>query len=250
LSRLRARAELVEVRAAELRFTTDEAEVFLNEVMGLGLEPALVAALEARTEGWAAGLQLAAVSARAHAGAADAAENGLLGDAVRHSMASGDHEHAADLVELSLADMRRGRQDRILREWLVALPEDVVRRRPLLAMFMGWSRLSAGDFDAVEGWLDAAEAGLGATPPLTVGTAGTLAEAVRDREAEVRSTSAPLWTRSPRRSRACTRPVWSQTSWARPSCWRTCGSTHRRATSTSPLLADREADATSACSSP
>ena len=51
------------------RFTTDEAEVFLNEVMGLELEPALVAALEARTEGWAAGLQLAALSARTHAGA-------------------------------------------------------------------------------------------------------------------------------------------------------------------------------------
>ena len=40
LSRLRARGELVEVRAADLRFTTDEAEVFLNEVMGLQLEPA------------------------------------------------------------------------------------------------------------------------------------------------------------------------------------------------------------------
>ena len=64
LSRLRARGELVEVRAADLRFTADEAEVFLNEVMELQLEPALVAALEARTEGWAAGLQLAALSAR------------------------------------------------------------------------------------------------------------------------------------------------------------------------------------------
>ena len=74
LSRLRARGELVEVRAADLRFTTDEAEAFLNEVMGLQLEPALVAALEARTEGWAAGLQLAALSARTHAGAADGSE--------------------------------------------------------------------------------------------------------------------------------------------------------------------------------
>jgi LuxR family maltose regulon positive regulatory protein len=237
LSRLRARGELAEVRAADLRFTTDEAEVFLNEVMGLGLEPSLVAALEARTEGWAAGLQMAALSARARAGAADGsgdvegfveafsgshrfvldylveevlsgqsdavrgflfdtsvldqmtgglcdaltgrsdgqsmletlergnlfvvpldderrwyryhhlfadalrarlaaqrgervgelhgaasrwlAENGLLGDAVRHAIASGDHEHAADLVELTVADMRRRRQDRTLaRGWL------------------------------------------------------------------------------------------------------------------------------------
>ena len=51
LSRLRARGELVEVRAADLRFTTEEAEAFLNEGMGLRLEHALVAALEARTEG-------------------------------------------------------------------------------------------------------------------------------------------------------------------------------------------------------
>ncbi len=310
LSRLRARGELVEVRAADLRFTTEEAEAFLNEVMGLQLEPALVAALEARTEGWAAGLQLAALSARTRAAAADGsgdvagfveafsgshrfvldylveevlggqpeevreflldtsvldqmtgalcdaltcrgdgqgmletlergnlfvvpldderrwyryhhlfadalrarlaavradrvselhaaasrwlAENGLLSDAVRHAIVSGDHEHAADLVELSLADMRRRRQDRILRDWLVALPDDVVRRRPLLAMFMGWSRLSEGDFDGVEAWLDAAEAGLDTAPRLTVPPAGALAEAGRDREAEVRSLPAMI----------------------------------------------------------
>src|SRR5919112_1179890 len=308
LSRLRARGELVEVRAAELRFTTDEAEVFLNEVMELHLDPALVAALEARTEGWAAGLQLAALSARTHAGAehgsgdvagfveafsgshrfvldylveevldrqrdeiraflldtsvldqlagglcdavtgrsdgqpmletlerenlfvvpldderrwyryhhlfADAlrarlaarhadrvaelhaaasrwlAENGLLGDAVRHAIASGDHEHTAELIELSLADLRRRRQDRTLRDWLVALPDDVVRRRPLLAIYLAWSRLSEGDLDGVEAWLDAAEAGLDTTPPSTMPTAAALAGAVRDREGEVRSVPA------------------------------------------------------------
>jgi LuxR family transcriptional regulator, maltose regulon positive regulatory protein len=304
LSRLRARGELVEVRAADLRFSPDEAEAFLNEVMGLQLEPALVTALETRTEGWAAGLQLAALSARTHAAAdgpgdvagfveafsgshrfvldylveevlggqpdevrdflldtsvldqmtgglcdaltgradgqemletlehgnvfvvpldderrwyryhhlfADAlharlaaretdrvhalhaagsrwlAENGLLGDAVRHAIASGNHEHVADLVELSLADMRRRRQDRTLREWLAVLPDDVVRRRPLLAMFMGWSRLSEGDFDGVEAWLDAAEAGLDATPAFSTPTAGAIAEAAKDRERELRS---------------------------------------------------------------
>ena len=64
LSRLRARGQLVELRAADLRFTDEEAERFLNDVMGLGLEPVHVAALEARTEGWAAGLQLAALSAQ------------------------------------------------------------------------------------------------------------------------------------------------------------------------------------------
>jgi LuxR family transcriptional regulator, maltose regulon positive regulatory protein len=319
LSRLRARGELVEVRAADLRFTTDEAEVFLNEVMGLRLEPSLVAALEARTEGWAAGLQLAALSARTHAGAADGrgdvagfvgdfsgshrfvldylveevldrqpdevraflldtcvldqltgplcdaltgrsdgqpmletlerenvfvvpldderrwyryhhlfadalrarlaarhgdragelhaaasrwlAENGLLADAVGHAIASGDHEHTADLVELAEADLRRRRQDRTFREWLVALPDDVVRRRPLLATFVAWSRLSEGDLDGVEAWLDAAEAALdtpldtalGSAPPsTTVPATGSLAEAARDREVEARSLPAMI----------------------------------------------------------
>ena len=309
VARLRARGELVEVRAADLRFTPDEAEEFLNEVMGLQLEPALVAALEARTEGWAAGLQLAALSARSHAGAADAgdvaefveafsgshrfvldylveevldrqtdavrafllessvldqltgplcdaltgradgqlmletlerenlflvpldddrrwyryhslfadalrarlaarhhdrvrelhaaasrwlAENGLLADAIPHAMASGDHEHTADLLELSLADLRRRREIRMLRDWLVALPDDVVRRRPLLATYRGWSRLSEGDFHAVEAWLDTAEAGLAATPPSTIPATGPLADAARDREREVRSLPAMI----------------------------------------------------------
>jgi LuxR family maltose regulon positive regulatory protein len=62
LARLRARGELVEVRAADLRFTSEEASTYLNEVMGLGLGPEDVAALEGRTEGWAAALQLAALS--------------------------------------------------------------------------------------------------------------------------------------------------------------------------------------------
>jgi LuxR family transcriptional regulator, maltose regulon positive regulatory protein len=62
LARLRARGELVEIRAADLRFTPDEAAVYLNEVMGLDLMAQDVAALETRTEGWIAALQLAALS--------------------------------------------------------------------------------------------------------------------------------------------------------------------------------------------
>jgi LuxR family maltose regulon positive regulatory protein len=295
LSRLRARGELVEVRAADLRFTAEEAEAFLNEVMELQLDRALVAVLDARTEGWAAGLQLAGLSARTHAGSGDVAgfveafsgshrfvldylveevldrqpdavraflldtsvldglagdlcdaltgrsdgqamletlerENlfvvaldderrwyryhhlfadalrarlaaqgdraaglhaaagrwlaghGLLDDAVRHAIAGGDQEQAADLVELSVAGLRRRRQDRALRDWLVALPEDVVRRRPLLAMSMGWTRLSAGDIDGVEPWLDLAEAGPVTAP--VIATSGPLAA---DREGELRS---------------------------------------------------------------
>ena len=66
LSRLRAQRQLVELRAADLRFTPSEAAEFLNEVMGLNLSTEEVAALEERTEGWIAGLQLAAISMRGH----------------------------------------------------------------------------------------------------------------------------------------------------------------------------------------
>src|SRR5580704_14494256 len=62
LARWRARGELVEIRAAELRFTPDEAAAYLNEMMGLQLTARDVAALEGRTEGWIAALQLAALS--------------------------------------------------------------------------------------------------------------------------------------------------------------------------------------------
>ncbi len=62
LARLRARGQMTELRAADLRFTPAEAAEFLNRVMGLNLSAAEVAALEIRTEGWIAGLQLAAVS--------------------------------------------------------------------------------------------------------------------------------------------------------------------------------------------
>ena len=62
LARWRARGELVEIRAAGLRFTPDEAAAYLNEMMGLQLTARDVATLEGRTEGWIAALQLAALS--------------------------------------------------------------------------------------------------------------------------------------------------------------------------------------------
>ena len=62
LAHLRAQSQLMEVRAADLRFTPEEATAFLNDVMGLGLSDEDIAALESRTEGWIASLQLAAVS--------------------------------------------------------------------------------------------------------------------------------------------------------------------------------------------
>ena len=62
LARLRASGQLTELRATDLRFTPDEAAAFLNHAMDLNLSAGDIAALEARTEGWIAGLQLAALA--------------------------------------------------------------------------------------------------------------------------------------------------------------------------------------------
>jgi len=311
LSRLRARGELLEVRAADLRFTAEEADAFLNQVMGLQLEPAHVAALETRTEGWAAGLQLAALSARGrtktstgdpassdgvaafveaftgshrfvldylleevlatqprevrtflldtsvleqltgplcvaltggsdsqqlleklerdnlflsplddqrqwyryhqlfadalrarlqaenpgrvpalHRAASDwHAEHGTLADAIRHALAAHDVEQAADLLELALAEARQRRHDRTLRDWLNALPDDVLRSRALLATQMMPARLSEGDLDGAERWLDHANRALQTTtlelPAARVPRQGRLADAARARDKEL-----------------------------------------------------------------
>ena len=66
LARLRARGQLTELRVADLRFTPSEAADFLNQVMGLNLPAGDISTLESRTEGWIAGLQLAALSMQGH----------------------------------------------------------------------------------------------------------------------------------------------------------------------------------------
>jgi len=66
LARLRARGQLTEVRVTDLRFTPSEAAEFLNTRVGLDLSAEDIAALETRTEGWIAGLQLAAISMQGH----------------------------------------------------------------------------------------------------------------------------------------------------------------------------------------
>ncbi|WP_307609937.1 LuxR C-terminal-related transcriptional regulator [Pseudarthrobacter sp. W1I19] len=271
LARLRSRGELTEFRAADLRFTFDEAADFLNQVMNLGLSVDDIAALETRTEGWIAGLQLAGVSLREHGdvsgfikaftgshrfvidylveevlqrqsaevrnfllttalldhmtgglcealtgvgggqGMLEALErdnlfvmplddrrqwyryhhlfaevlrgralqelpgrmpelhrlasewyeqNDLTEDAVHHALAAEDFERAADLIEAVLPTLRRTRQDGMMLAWLTALPDEVVRTRPLLSVFYAWRMLVSGDLDTVEPWLRAAEQGL------------------------------------------------------------------------------------------
>ena len=276
LARLRSRGQLSEVRAADLRFTETEARDFLNQVMDLGLAADIVEALEERTEGWVAGLQLAALSLRdirdpgelaafieaftgsnrfvidyladevlarqpqlvrdfllrtavlerltgplceavtGHADGAGTLEHlersnlfvvpldsqrswyryhrlfadvlgarlraeqpdqvpvlhqrasawyaahDLAADAVRHALAAQDFGRAAQLMEQALPDLRRARQDNLLLTWMRSLPTSVVRRSPVLSIGSAWSRLMAGDLDAMEPWLQAAESALAA----------------------------------------------------------------------------------------
>ena len=93
-------------------------------------------------------------------------QNALPTEAVRHALAAGDFERAADQIELAWPDMRRGRQDATLRGWLLALPDALIRRRPVLSVYYAWVLLVTGALDAVEPrlrdaehWLDAAATG-------------------------------------------------------------------------------------------
>lgn len=79
LARLRARGDIAEVRAADLRFTPDEATQYLNGTMGLTVDADDIARLEDRTEGWIAALQLAALSLQGRADPSDFI-SGFAGD--------------------------------------------------------------------------------------------------------------------------------------------------------------------------
>jgi LuxR family maltose regulon positive regulatory protein len=275
LARLRARGELTELRAADLRFTADEAADYLNGAMGLALAAADVTTLEARTEGWIAALQLAALSMQGRDDAADFiaafagddrfivdylvgevlerqpeavrrfllltsvldrlqgslcdavtgttggkaalealdrqnlfviplddrrewyryhhlfadvlrarlldddpqapaqlhrrasgwyADNGDPPEAIRHALAAEDFTGAAELAELALPAMRRDRQDATLREWAHAIPHDVVRARPVLAVGLVGVMMSSGDLEGVAARLDTVEQWLALSP--------------------------------------------------------------------------------------
>jgi LuxR family maltose regulon positive regulatory protein len=87
LARLRARDELRELRAADLRFTLEESAAFLNDRLGLRLDPGQVAALRQRTESWPAGLYLAALALKDHPD-----------PGARIATFSGSHRHVIDYL--------------------------------------------------------------------------------------------------------------------------------------------------------
>jgi LuxR family maltose regulon positive regulatory protein len=104
LARLRARGQLVELRAADLRFTAEEVAALLREAIGLELPETSVATLASRTEGWVAGLQLAGLSLRGHADPARLVER-----------FSGSHRYVLDYLTDEVLD----RQPEPLREFLL-----------------------------------------------------------------------------------------------------------------------------------
>ena len=284
LARLRVRSQLTELRVTDLRFIPPEAAEFLNQVMGLNLSAEEVASLETRTEGWIAGLQLAALSMREREdvpgfirafagnnryivdylveevlqrqpehvrsfllqtsildtlsgplcdavrfGTADTPsssegtavtgqedgrgmlevlergnlfvvplddkrhwyryhqlfadvlhahlmeeqpdqvfalhrrasewyeQNGSPSDAIRHALVAEDFERAAGLVELAWPAMDRSFQLATWLGWGKALPDELVRARPVLCVGYAWALLNGGEFEAAEARLLDAE---------------------------------------------------------------------------------------------
>src|ERR671912_354788 len=100
--------------------------------------------------------------------------NGQPSEAIRHALAAGDVERAADLVELAIPAFRKRWQEATIRGWLDAIPSDVVRVRPVLAVGFIGVLMTSGEFEGVEDrlrdaerWLEPTGAGGDATqaPP-------------------------------------------------------------------------------------
>ncbi len=115
LSRLRARGQLTELRATDLRFTIPEAPEFLNQAIGLDLATDDVAALERRIEGWTVGLQLAAILRQGHEDAASLIKS-----------FTGSHRLVLDyLIEEVLhqqPSMRTGKRTKLCNFWVTHCP--------------------------------------------------------------------------------------------------------------------------------
>jgi LuxR family maltose regulon positive regulatory protein len=89
--------------------------------------------------------------------------NGEPAEAIRHALAGTDFQRAADLAELAIPAMLRSRRETTLRDWLTALPDEVIRVRPVLSAGLAAALLAVGELDDVdnrlrdaEKWLDQA----------------------------------------------------------------------------------------------
>ena len=91
--------------------------------------------------------------------------NGLRSDAIRHALAAKDFERAATLIELAIPEMRKNRQGATVTElgWLKALPDELVRFRPVLSLDYAYALVGGGELEGVEAWLQNAERWLDTT---------------------------------------------------------------------------------------
>jgi LuxR family maltose regulon positive regulatory protein len=211
LARLRARGQLTELRAVDLRFTPSEATSFLTEVMGLrrlwyryhhlfadvlqahlqAEQPKLVATLHQRASGWYE-------------------RQGSTSDAIRHALAGEDFTRAARLIETAVPAMRSTRQEVTVLGWLRALPDEVLRCRPVLSAAYAWVLLAVGELDGVERRLRDAERWLGTTAdePKRPYTAADAMVVVDDAEYGTQTGSAQAVLRSAlKRSNALEEPL-------------------------------------------
>jgi LuxR family maltose regulon positive regulatory protein len=124
--------------------------------------------------------------------------NGESSEAIRHALAGGDAERAADLVELAMPAMRQNRHETTLLHWLEELPDEVMRERPVLSTTYAGALLMHGRLDGVEerlrdaeSWLvAAAEAGEAPSAAVTVGVDDTVFRGVRSEIALYRAAQA------------------------------------------------------------
>ena len=113
-------------------------------------------------------------------------QNGEPSEAIRHALAAEDFERAADLVELAMPAMRRSRQEATLLGWLEALPDELVRVRPVLSVGYAGALLASGELEGVEARLRDAERWLDATTAYRSGPQARPAEMVVVDEEEFR----------------------------------------------------------------
>jgi LuxR family maltose regulon positive regulatory protein len=119
-------------------------------------------------------------------------ENDLAGEAIRHALAAEDFERAARLAELVWPAMDGRFQTATWLDWVRALPDELVRARPVLSVGVAWAFLNDGELEAGEAWLRDAERWLDTTPGMPERLQASLAEMVVADEDQFRSLPASI----------------------------------------------------------
>ena len=121
-------------------------------------------------------------------------QNGLPSDAIRHALAAEDFERAADLAELAWPAWSGSFQSIAWLGWVKALPDELVRARPVLSVAYAWAFLNAGELEAAEARLRDAERWLEPTADMSERPEAPSTEMVVVDEEQFRSLPASLAT--------------------------------------------------------